>query len=248
MNDRWGFDADGVVFDRLIDGELSGEDERALLSTLDARPDGWRRCALAFLEARALKVEMSAIATTPQRLNGVPVVINLAEGKRSSSVSKHQPAVRQRLRHFVTLATSLLIAFCLGIVVRGQWFERNGGREGQMVVDGNREQRDSSAKRNGTDRAVEDETWQLATLTMNLLNNEGEKQSEIEVPLVEAETLDARLLRSRPQAVPERVREALVRTGHTLDEERLLVPVLLDDGRRAIVAVDHAQVSAGITY
>jgi hypothetical protein len=83
---------------------------------------------------------------------------------------------------------------------------------------------------------------------MNLLNDDGEKQSEIEVPLVEADTLDARLLRSRPQAVPERVREALVRTGHTLHEERLLVPVFLDDGRRAIVAVDRAQVIAGITY
>jgi hypothetical protein len=48
--------------------------------------------------------------------------------------------------------------------------------------------------------------------------------------------------------VPDRIREALVRSGHTLEEERLLVPVLLDDGRRAIVAVDLAEVSAGITY
>ena len=55
MNDRWGFDQDGVTIDKLIDGELSRDEERGLLSSLEGQPDGWRRCALAFLEARALK-------------------------------------------------------------------------------------------------------------------------------------------------------------------------------------------------
>jgi hypothetical protein len=248
MNDRWGLDSDGVVFDKLIDGELSHEDERALISTLDAAPDGWRRCALAFLEARALKLEMSAIAAPSRRINGTPIVINVAQGQHDSPVNKHQRAASERTWHFVTLATSLLIAFFLGIVVPGQWLERNGGRDAQLVVEGNQQFRDSAVENKGEGRSVDDDRWQPATLTMNLLNDEGEKQSEIELPLVEADQLDASLLRSRPRAVPDRIREALVRSGHTLDEERLLVPVLLDDGRRAIVAVDRAQVSAGITY
>ena len=104
------------------------------------------------------------------------------------------------------------------------------------------------SQRNENVDANADDAWQLATLTMNVLGTDGQKQSEIELPLIEAEAFDARLLRSKPTAVPERVREALVQSGHTLEEERLLVPVYLQDGRRAIVAVDRAQVSTGITY
>jgi hypothetical protein len=249
MNDRWGFDADGVAFDRLIDGELTGADERALLSTLDACPDGWRRCALAFLEARALKQELSVIAKSSQRLNGTPVEINAAAGERGSRSSMHQQAGSERWRHFFTLATSLLIAFCLGIVVRGQWMQRVGvDRSGPLVVKGENSETNSASQRNENGGANADDAWQLATLTMNVLGADGQKQSEIELPLIEAETFDPSLLRSKPVAVPESVREALVQSGHTLEEERLLVPVYLQDGRRAIVAVDRAQVSTGITY
>ena len=39
--------------DRLVDGEVAEPERRALLSRLERMPDGWRRCALAFLEAQA---------------------------------------------------------------------------------------------------------------------------------------------------------------------------------------------------
>ena len=38
--------------DRLVDGELNAEQRRALLRALDEAADGWKRCALAFLEAQ----------------------------------------------------------------------------------------------------------------------------------------------------------------------------------------------------
>ena len=42
-----------IVLDRLIDGELDESQRRDLLRSLDHRPDGWRQCALAFLEAQS---------------------------------------------------------------------------------------------------------------------------------------------------------------------------------------------------
>ena len=45
-----------VQLDRLADGELPAEDYRALLAALDVEPNGWRRCALALLEAQAFCV------------------------------------------------------------------------------------------------------------------------------------------------------------------------------------------------
>ena len=44
---------DARFLDRLVDGGLSGPERRDLLLRLDADPEGWRRCALAFLEDQA---------------------------------------------------------------------------------------------------------------------------------------------------------------------------------------------------
>ncbi|MCL6504821.1 MAG: hypothetical protein K6T86_19250 [Pirellulales bacterium] len=43
------------LLDRLVDDELPEGDRRALLARLDAEADGWRLCALRFLEAQAFR-------------------------------------------------------------------------------------------------------------------------------------------------------------------------------------------------
>ncbi len=45
---------------RLVDGELSLEEQQVTLRWLDAHPDRWRDCALAFLEEQALRQELAA--------------------------------------------------------------------------------------------------------------------------------------------------------------------------------------------
>ena len=47
--------------DLLVDGELDENDRRELLRGLDREPDGWRRCAMAFLEAQTWKQALGAI-------------------------------------------------------------------------------------------------------------------------------------------------------------------------------------------
>jgi len=47
------------AIDRLVDGELADAERRELLIQLENDPDGWRQCALAFLEDQAWR---SAIA------------------------------------------------------------------------------------------------------------------------------------------------------------------------------------------
>lgn len=58
---------DDALFDRLVDGELSADERRALLASLDDRADGWRRCALAFLEAQAWRGEMRRMVCVAER-------------------------------------------------------------------------------------------------------------------------------------------------------------------------------------
>ena len=44
---------DPAALDRLVDGELPDTQRRELLTSLEQQPDGWRQCALAFLEAQS---------------------------------------------------------------------------------------------------------------------------------------------------------------------------------------------------
>ncbi|HUG89437.1 MAG TPA: hypothetical protein VML55_01300 [Planctomycetaceae bacterium] len=56
------FSPDPRLLDRMVDGELSPKDERALLVQLDDEPAGWRQLALAFVESRTWQREFALAA------------------------------------------------------------------------------------------------------------------------------------------------------------------------------------------
>ena len=101
---------DDVLFDRLVDGELSAIERRELLASLDDRPDGWRRCALAFLEAQSIRGEMRRLvdaAAHPATLSET-----LALAGATAPMSRWR---RSRLAcASLAMAASLLVAFGLG--------------------------------------------------------------------------------------------------------------------------------------
>jgi hypothetical protein len=51
--------------DRLVDGQLQPAEYRELLRQIDKDPDGWRQCALAFLQHQALEREFQELAVLP---------------------------------------------------------------------------------------------------------------------------------------------------------------------------------------
>jgi len=55
------------ILARLVDGDLDPAALREALARVEAAPDGWRRCALAFLEARALDDALRAPAPAVRR-------------------------------------------------------------------------------------------------------------------------------------------------------------------------------------
>jgi hypothetical protein len=88
----------GLQLDRLVDGEL-GEAERAsLLGALDREPDGWKRCAMAFLEAQAWR--------------------EAAAGGGMRLTPPAPPARSPVLRQLVAIAAVVAVAFCVGFVSR----------------------------------------------------------------------------------------------------------------------------------
>jgi hypothetical protein len=88
--------------DLLVDGELGEEDRGALLRQLDREPGGWRRCALAFLEAQAWKRELPALLGPP---GGPP---DRLQPRRRWWWSRHVGTL-------LAMAASFLVALALGM-------------------------------------------------------------------------------------------------------------------------------------
>jgi hypothetical protein len=111
---------DANDIDRLVDGELDENTRRELLLRLDSLPDGWRRCAIAFLEAQEFaqsarawtrehaptRSEPMPVASPPQRKKAgwlrfavAASVVGLAfasgfaagERTRAETVAEHKP-------------------------------------------------------------------------------------------------------------------------------------------------------------
>ncbi len=89
------------LLDRLVDGELPDAERRAALHRLEAEPDGWRRCALSFLEAQTWREALAPMTATVQ-----PATLPAQQRRRSSR--------SRAVAGFAALAASLALTFALG--------------------------------------------------------------------------------------------------------------------------------------
>jgi hypothetical protein len=121
-------DNDDRLIDRLVDGELPEDARRALLARLDAVPDGWRRCALAFLEAQVWRETFAPVAAGCHELSSVhpAEALSLTESKSETRAPHRFGAGRTA----AALAASLLTAFTLGWMARGG---RTGAENGAEI-------------------------------------------------------------------------------------------------------------------
>jgi hypothetical protein len=97
-----------VLLDRLVDGELADGDRRDLLLRLSTEPDGWRRCALAFLEAQSWRAALGPVAASMKGSTKLDT-----SGSRLCAKGR-RPALR-----LAALAAGLAGVFFLGWLVRG---------------------------------------------------------------------------------------------------------------------------------
>ena len=55
-----------TMIDRLVDGELTEQEQRELLTACDEQPERWRDMALAYVEAQTWRTELSNLVKEPQ--------------------------------------------------------------------------------------------------------------------------------------------------------------------------------------
>jgi hypothetical protein len=217
---------DDILFDRLVDGELSASERRRLLASLDDQPGGWRRCALAFLEAQCWSEGLGELLWQP--------VASHANDEKIS-VARRAPARLERRRQVVWLAVAagLLAAFTLGLTWRGG-----------APIAGN-----AAAPSGETIAEVipppashsPDATRAADALTL-WVRDEAGKVRPLRVPLVDAGTLDQQLGLEFQTGLPADVRSQLQDRGFDVHSKRRYAPLWLENGRPMIVPVEDTRI------
>ena len=227
---------DGRVFDLLVDGELDSARQHELLSRLDTTPDGWRRCALAFLEAQAWRSDLRSTIDAPisPRWPG--------EGRavvRTSLIT--------RVGRWSLLALGLCLAFGAG------WLTRPGASSRRNIDS------DAPAAALATGGATSDErtektppgpdqegpqlpgSMRMAGILTLQVDDHG-RMRQVRVPILDASGIDVQKLLEQAPAARSQAIEALERRGNKVETHRQLLTVDLKDGRKLILPVDQVDV------
>lgn len=222
---------DDQRFDLLVDGELPESDRRNLLLTLDDLPGGWRRCALAFLEAQSWKEAMRFV------------------GEESALESQAAGTVGRRgfpggtWGTLLAVAASFLIALGLGLVWHEVWRPGAGARPSpiQVAVEPQRPSRpdpQTDEPEPPTSPAVPGDAWQVVTVPVGI--GAGGPGS-IQLPARELDQIDERWPEQFAPTIPAELLQALEAGGHEVRRSRRLLPFRMDDGRQLVVPFEQVE-------
>jgi hypothetical protein len=210
---------DGAAIDRLVDGDLTENERRELLLRLENDPEGWRRCALAFLEDQAFR---RALAGSPSASTAREPAMALPSGS---------PPEKPWLRRVSIAATLLASTFAAGYAT-GEILKAVTRVEVAKVTPG---------------KAVEAGAWPPSgeireVGSFQLVDSSGGESPTRRFPILSGPGLNDQWLRNQPPSVPDYVRARWERQGYQVEERRNLVSVELEDGRRVAIPVDEVEV------
>jgi hypothetical protein len=236
--------------DRLADGELDADQQRWLLTALETEPDGWRRCALAFVEAQALRGEFRRIIA-----GDVPASQELASREQAFVVGRRaqQRGFAVHRLGWLAIAASFIVAFTLGVAARGLWPAASLSDQAEKIVAVQPEkaiaaqpEKMVAAAGNSTDAtAAASNTpstkWQALKVTIPAAD--GQKEQIVEVPLVKtnSQELQSMLAQQKP-VLSDTALQTLESTGHEVEQHRAYYPVQLEDGTQAVLPMDFVEV------
>lgn len=259
--------AEDRIYDLLVDGELDNDHRQTLLRSLDGKPGGWRRCALAFLEAqswgqefRSLSARLSASST--KAASDTPVTSKSVPGK--SVVGKKSSYAPKRLRKmgptgvFLGLAASFLLAMGITSLVRDM---NPGGMPGTIVPLGSdRASILSSSLRNTikppTMPRLESRVGPLglkdgAAKSLHVFNLTGQapdgKARSFGLPAITQNNLNEQWIKEMPTSIPDGVVQSFQQAGHDVKTTRKLIPFQMKDGRTLVIPVDQVDVRYATT-
>ena len=206
---------DNIIFDRLADGELTLAERQELLYSLDrmssseARADGWRRCALALLEAQVLRREFKAFLTQ----EAPAAAIAPAANRNTAAIPRPRPQSARWLQSSLAMAASALVAFGIG------WNMNPGDLPtpvDQVAVN------DTSSPEENSRDAV--------TLVVN--DTQG-RQQRVQLPLVDAGEFGKQWAHLAPN-VPVNVKTGLRDYGFDVQSKQRFAPLFFEHNKQLV--------------
>ena len=217
--------------DRQVDGELSDAQSRELLAMLDGIEGGWRRLALAYVEAQWLGRDLPSLVhggaapSIAQDVSEVSFVVPVPATNQPTS-----PRSRMALMA-LAIAASMLVAFVVSLRRPVSETTRKEDPAAPVAVQQPTGNADGQVVYHNTSAP-------LAAMGPKAVT--PATKSEPEPGLVVIGSEDAR--DDLAATVPPRVIDALRRMGHRVDQRSGVMPVRLKDGRNVDVPYDQLEV------
>ncbi|MGD9647095.1 MAG: hypothetical protein AB7U73_15400 [Pirellulales bacterium] len=241
--------------DRLVDGELTPAARRELLEHLEQESGGWRRCAMAFLEAQSWGQDFSVWLSAPVEPGGNAGDLPVAAAQSAASPNLWTPQRRwlDRAGTLLAIAASFVIAFGLGVASRRM---PNSTRPDRLLANGVPAVQESTTQQSTTSTAAPTKVvpgpvapTELAAAIEGALDaaqaGPTEERADGASPIWLPSGLpgDESLLGGeRSPALPAYVQRAFERSGHAIEEQHELWPVQLENGAHALVPIERVKV------
>ena len=245
--------------DRLVDGELSGEQQRSLLKRLEDSPTGWENLALAYVEAAAWKSHFSrqpAIAGSATA-GSTPVATESPIAKAASPefAATHKSNSRgQSSATSAFAAVAVLLVFGLDIWLGRTRIELPGQPNG--IAD----RTDAPSSETPHSRPQEEQITALyddedrdalpVPMTVQVVYSDGQSDvwRVVDIPIADSVPGDGskqldEFWNRRESAIPTELRAELENAGHRITESRNFWPAQLPDGRSVVIPVSQVHVA-----
>lgn len=219
---------DSALLDRLVDGELAGDDYRRALALVEVEPEGWRRLALAFLEAQAWRREVPAAIAPPA-----------AKASPREQVGKQLPADAPAMKSnwlTITLAVALLLAVGCAALQYAGWIPTSNVAT-TPIDPGNLLPSDVPLAAINTGLPPRSAPDRVKVT----VDSKDAEPREFEVPVVEVYSLDAAKAAMSRSAITPEADQALELTGVTVHRRQQYLTVELEDGRQMVVPVEQVE-------
>lgn len=205
--------------DRLVDGELTAHEYSQLVKSLEINPQGWKSCALAFLQAQAFKKDLGAMAQ------------DVAPAK--AVVTRRPAASPKSWTTWSALAASLMLMFLLG---RGSYGPASWSPPAEnRIATSPLPQPEPSA----TSKPSLNNPGKLTLV----VDEPGSGKREVDIPYYDGADVDPATVFSQSQGVPLDVQQSLRNMGYDVSLNKHYVPLKHSDGRQFLVPVDRLHAS-----
>lgn len=218
--------------DRLVDGELHGAEYREFVAALDREPQHWRRCALAFLEAQALRGELEVLREAHLASDAL-----VETSPVTPAITPSATASQVRWWHFaLAMAASFLFALPLGSTL-GRWL-----RSSDLPAIAEQPQRDPAGAGAPDNRLAQEilrpDVGHQPLGNVQFVDADGRV---LEIPYYDV-SAQPELLAGDENGFPPELLQSLERAGHRVERQSGIVPVNLGNGSQAIMPAEHYRI------